>query len=228
MENAKQKIDISIKYPKGIAIAEFKKNLENKNINKEKLQKYFTDLDRDGEAVVVSSSDEDKLNKATQVFKQLGFDVERNVHFELIVDETPKKQEVPMVACPVCDTSKKVDKPGEEKPCPTCHFVHYPNESVILIMKKRIEWEESLKLKEQKQPEAPPQEQNKYKETKEKLEAQLRKEIRADLMQKMQPDDEQEVGLWAKLAKPSIFISITVAIAIIFFVLGYCVRMFQV
>ena len=214
-----QKFNVIVRYPKGVTGEQFKAYLETKNINLDKLKKYLKELDEKGEVLVLRSADQAKLQKAVNAFYNLGFLVEKSLHFELVVDDSEGPGTYSIYRCPVCDTPRDQDEPGQEQPCPVCKFLHLPDASSIFIMKKRIEWEETQRVNALKRNEnTSSASEDKQEEFKRKLEEKLRKEIRADLMKKynIKEDKKNWLSLWKLLP-------VAAVLAIAFFSSGYYV-----
>lgn len=174
------------------------------------------------QAIIAENCSKEERENAQHYFSYLGLDVIIRHSLELILEENQEEDVKKIIdQCPVCRTIIEDSDAIEE--CPTCHL-HFATATDTVIERKRIEWEEKVAFERKKQQEIA----LKLQLEKQEEEKRLRKQIRAELEQKL----IQERGgfnwrSWFKGTKALISIGIILLVVFILIAIGYLIASFM-
>ncbi|MBF0804381.1 MULTISPECIES: hypothetical protein [Neisseria] len=177
--------DVYVSYPPGIDSERINACLLE-NLPENEANDLIQALAERSQAIIAENCTKDERENAQQYFSYLGLDVIIRHSLELLPEEIEEdKVQTIFDQCPVCRTM--IDNPEETTECPTCRL-HFATATEAAIARKRIEWEEKVAFEHKKQQEIA------HRMQLEKLaeEKRLRKQIRAELNEKM----EKELGAW--------------------------------
>lgn len=194
------------------------------NLSEEEAEDLIAALAEHPQAIIAEHCTNAERENAQHYFSYLGLDVIIRLSLELAPEIESTQGEAtlsePIPQCPVCHT---IIEDPETKECPICHL-HFESASETLIQRKRIEWQEKVAFEHRKQHEIA------YKLLKEKQEEEkrLRKQIRAELEQKLREEIGGRQGWNTLLSGNKLIIAIiTILIIIAMFVtIGYFIGQF--
>lgn len=171
------------------------------------------------QAIIAENCTQDERENAQHYFNYLGLDVIVRQSLELTPNIIEKDVAAPTAAaiqqCPVCMTI--VDAP-DTPDCPIC-ALHFASATEQTIEHKRIEWQEKLAFEHKKQAEIA----HNLQLEKERNEKRLRKQIRAELEEKLREEMGANYDINAiAVRKKNFLIGVGAAFAIfILLAIGY-------
>lgn len=216
--NQKQKLyDVYVSYPPDADRERINACLYD-NLKPSEAEDLVQALAERPQAIIAENCTQEERENAQYYFNYLGLDVIVRQSLELAPnssefagEETPPE----IKQCPVC---MSIVEDTSEPNCKVCDF-QFATANPQTINRKRIEWQEKLAFEHKKQAEIA----QKLKEDQEREEKILRKQIRAELEEKLRHELGKNPDLMALMAKRKmVWIGISVFIAMIVLVaLGY-------
>ncbi|MDO1510476.1 hypothetical protein [Neisseria sp. MVDL19-042950] len=173
--------DVYVSYPPGVDHERINACLRD-NLPENEANDLIQALSERPQAIIAEYCTNDERENARHYFSFLGLDVIVRRSMELAPDRVAEEEGKTQTfeQCPVCNTI--IDGP-EVTDYPTCRL-HFPSATEILIQRKRIEWEEKVAFEHKKQQEIA----HKLLLEKQEEEKRLRKQIRAELEEKLQKE----------------------------------------
>lgn len=166
------------------------------------------------QVIIAESCTQDERENAQHYFNYLGLDVIVRQSMELAPSPLAEPEQTPVTPefhqCPVCMT---IIENSDDTECRVCQF-HFATANEQTIERKRIEWQEKLAFEHKKQSEIA----HKLKLEKEREEKQLRKQIRAELEDKLREELGTNPDLKTIASKQKSFI-LGVGVALLMFAL---------
>ncbi|EGV35457.1 hypothetical protein [Neisseria weaveri] len=194
MNKQKRFYDVYVSYPPNISKDRIDASIRE-NLSEKEAEDLIWALKERPQAIIAEHCTPEERENAQHYFSYIGLDVitRRSLEFapeaeQELEEDNPKT----LSQCPVCQTM--LENP-EATECPTCHeFIYALSEENIA--RKRIEWQEKLAFEARRQSEIA----HKLQLEKEAEEQRLRKQIRAELEQKMR--EEQGGNLLSSALMP--------------------------
>lgn len=171
--------DVYVSYPPGVDKERINACLLD-NLPENEANDLIQALTERPQAIIAENCTKEERENAQHYFSYLGLDVIIRHSLELLPDESNGEEEVKKIIdqCPVCRTI--IENPEETSECPTCRL-HFSSATETAIQRKRIEWEEKVAFEHKKQQEIALRLQLEQQAE----EKRLRKQVRADLEQKL-------------------------------------------
>ncbi|WP_416192018.1 hypothetical protein [Neisseria sp. CCUG12390] len=215
--NPKQKLyDVYVSYPPGADRERINSCLYD-NLKTAEADDLVQALAERPQAIIAENCTQEERENAQYYFNYLGLDVIVRQSLELVPNSSQlPEEEVPEIKqCPVC---MSIIEDAREPNCKVCDF-QFATANPQTINRKRIEWQEKLAFEHKKQAEIA----QKLKQDQEREEKLLRKQIRAELEEKLRHELGKNPDLITLVAKRKmILIGISAFLAMIFLVgIGY-------
>lgn len=182
MKKSDKLYDVYVSYPPDVDRDRINACLYD-NLPEKEAEDLVQALSERPQAIIAENCTQDERENAQQYFNYLGLDVIVRQSLELQAggfEPEEEEQEPALKQCPVCMTLTEDVAAAE---CSVCHF-HFAGATEQIVQRKRIEWQEKVAFEHKKQAEIA----HKLQLEKEREEKLLRKEIRAELENKLRQE----------------------------------------